>query len=278
MKLNKNAYVYYKDNNEQYLKKTTDLCFSAHQDDIEIMAYGPISKCYRDDKNWFTGVVITDGAGSPRSGIYENYTNEDMKKIRIVEQKNAAVVGEYAGVICLGYPSSVVKGTDKKDIKEDIKEIIRATHPETVYIHNLADKHATHVACAVTVLDAIRELDDSDKPSKVLGLEVWRGLDWMVDKEKVCLDTSKYPNVEAAVLGVYDSQISGGKRYDNAAVGRRLANATFFESHDVDDVTSMSYAMDLTPIITENIDYVEYVNKYIDSFKKDVNDTIKKFM
>ena len=107
---------------------------------------------------------------------------------------------------------------------------------------------------------------------------MWRGLDWMVDKEKVCLDTSKYPNVEAAVLGVYDSQISGGKRYDNAAVGRRLANATFFESHDVDDVTSMSYAMDLTPLITENIDYVEYVNKYIDSFKKDVNDTIKKFM
>lgn len=278
MKLNKNAKVFYKDNDEKYLAKTTDLCFSAHQDDIEIMAYGPISKCYRDKNNWFTGVVITDGAGSPRSGIYENYTNEDMKAIRIEEQHNAAIVGEYASAILLGYPSSVVKGKEKTDIKEDIKAIIRATKPETIYVHNLADKHATHVACAVTVLDAIRELKDNEKPKKVLGLEVWRGLDWMVDNEKVCLDTSKYPNVEAAVLGVYDSQISGGKRYDLAAVGRRLANATFFESHDVDDMTSMSYAMDLTPLISSNMSYTEYVNGYIDSFKKNVNDMIDKFV
>ena len=278
MKLNNNAKVFYKDNDEKYLAKTTDLCFSAHQDDIEIMAYGPISKCYRDKNNWFTGVVITDGAGSPRSGIYENYTNEDMKAIRIEEQHNAAIVGEYASAILLGYPSSVVKGKEKTDIKEDIKAIIRATKPETIYVHNLADKHATHVACAVTVLDAIRELKDNEKPKKVLGLEVWRGLDWMVDSEKVCLDTSKYPNVEAAVLGVYDSQISGGKRYDLAAVGRRLANATFFESHDVDDMTSMSYAMDLTPLISSNMSYTEYVNGYIDSFKKNVNDMIDKFV
>ena len=278
MELNKNACVFYKDGDKNYLAKTTDLCFSAHQDDIEIMAYGPIAKCYRDSKNWFTGVVITDGAGSPRSGIYENYTNDDMKKIRIEEQRNAGVVGEYAATILLGYPSSVVKGSDKADLKEDIKAIIRETKPETIYVHNLADKHATHVACAVTVLDAIRELEKEYRPNKILGLEVWRGLDWMVDNEKVCLDTSKYPNVEAAVLGVYDSQISGGKRYDLAAVGRRLANATFFESHDVDDMTSMSYAMDLTPLMDTGVSYTEYVNKYIDSFKKNVNDMIEKFV
>ena len=278
MKLNNNAKVFYKDGDEKYLAKTTDLCFSAHQDDIEIMAYGPIAKCYRDKDNWFTGVVITDGAGSPRSGIYENYTNDEMKLIRIEEQRNAGVVGEYAATILLGYPSSVVKGKEKSDIKEDIKAIIREAKPETIYVHNLADKHATHVACAVTVLDAIRELEKEYRPNKILGLEVWRGLDWMVDSEKVCLDTSKYPNVEAAVLGVYDSQISGGKRYDLAAVGRRLANATFFESHDVDDMTSMSYAMDLTPLMESNISYTEYVNKYIESFKTNVNDMIDKFV
>ena len=242
------------------------------------MAYGPIAKCYRDSNNWFTGVVITDGAGSPRSGIYENYTNDEMKVIRIEEQRNAGVIGEYAATILLGYPSSVVKGKEKSDIKEDIKAIIREAKPETIYVHNLADKHATHVACAVTVLDAIRELEKEYRPNKILGLEVWRGLDWMVDSEKVCLDTSKYPNVEAAVLGVYDSQISGGKRYDLAAVGRRLANATFFESHDVDDMTSMSYAMDLTPLMESNISYTEYVNKYIESFKTNVNDMIDKFV
>lgn len=278
MKLNNNAYVYCKDDDKKMLAKTTDLCFSAHQDDIEIMAYGPISKCYRDKDNWFTGVVITDGAGSPRSGIYADYSNDDMKAVRIVEQTNAAVVGEYAGVICLGYPSSVVKGNDRESIREDIKEIIREAKPDTVYVHNLADKHATHVACAITVLDAIRELDPKDRPKRVLGLEVWRGLDWMLDSEKICLDTSKYPNVEAAVLGVYDSQISGGKRYDLAAVGRRLANATFFESHDVDDMSSMSYAMDLTPLVNGKMSYVDYVNKYIDSFKSNVDLMIEKHL
>ena len=53
------------------ITRTTDLCIAAHQDDIEIMAYSPIVKCFGKSDKWFTGVVVTDGAGSPRSGIYE---------------------------------------------------------------------------------------------------------------------------------------------------------------------------------------------------------------
>jgi hypothetical protein len=39
-------------------------------------------------------MILTDGAGSPRTGIYENYTNEEMKNIRITEQKKAAFAGD----------------------------------------------------------------------------------------------------------------------------------------------------------------------------------------
>ena len=49
MELNKNACVFYKDGDKSYLAKTTDLCFSAHQDDIEIMAlelYAPFFLYY----------------------------------------------------------------------------------------------------------------------------------------------------------------------------------------------------------------------------------------
>ena len=60
------------------------------------MAYGPIADCFGKKDKWFTGVVVTDGAGSPRSGLYADYTDEDMKAIRIVEQKKAAFVGEYS--------------------------------------------------------------------------------------------------------------------------------------------------------------------------------------
>jgi LmbE family N-acetylglucosaminyl deacetylase len=217
---------------------------------------------------------MTDGANSPRNGVYENFSNEQMKQVRIEEQLNASIVGDYATQICLGYPSSSLYKQDRTEIINNIIEIILATQPENIYVHNLADKHKTHVASAIIVLEAIKKLPKNKQPKKVYGMEVWRGLDWLSDKDKVCFDTSKHPNLANAILGVFDSQISGGKRYDNAAIGRRLANATFFESHSVDSSSSLSYGIDLTPIITENIDYLDFINNHIDSFKKDVNDLI----
>ena len=57
---------------EQALTRTTHLAISAHQDDIEIMAAAPILECFQQDDMWFTGVVLTDGRGSPRDDIYKN--------------------------------------------------------------------------------------------------------------------------------------------------------------------------------------------------------------
>ena len=47
----------------------------------------------------------------------------------------------------------------------------------------------------------------------------------MVDDQKVGLDVSGHENVQNALLGVFDSQICGGKRYDLSAMGRRRAHA-----------------------------------------------------
>ena len=55
---------------EQALSRTTHLAVSAHQDDIEIMAASPILDCFQRTDRWFTGVVVTDGRGSPRNGLY----------------------------------------------------------------------------------------------------------------------------------------------------------------------------------------------------------------
>ncbi|RPJ85479.1 MAG: PIG-L family deacetylase, partial [Acidobacteria bacterium] len=52
------------------LARTTHLCLAAHQDDIEIMAFHGISECFGRTDRHFTGVTVTDGAGSPRDGIY----------------------------------------------------------------------------------------------------------------------------------------------------------------------------------------------------------------
>ncbi len=65
------------------LRRATHLCVGAHQDDIEIMAFHGIAECFGRKDQWFTGVVVTNGAGSSRTGIYGDYTDEEMKQVRV---------------------------------------------------------------------------------------------------------------------------------------------------------------------------------------------------
>jgi LmbE family N-acetylglucosaminyl deacetylase len=262
----------------QALARTTHMAIAAHQDDIEIMAAGPILECFQQIDKWFTGVVATDGRGSPRDDLYKNYTDEEMRIVRFKEQKKAAIVGEYAAQVLLDYPSKTIKDGKNLQPVEDITNLLRIAQPEIVYTHNLADKHDTHVSVALRVIAAIRSLPESERPKKLYGCEVWRDLDWMMDNDKVSFDLTKHENLQAALLGVFDSQICGGKRYDLASMGRRRANATYFESHGVDVTLGMSYAMDLTPLVTDpGKDVTAYVQAFIDRFAKDEAGRLEKF-
>ena len=58
------------------LERTTHLAIAAHQDDIEIMAYHGIAECFGQPDKAFAGVVVTNGAGSPRSCIYGRYSDD----------------------------------------------------------------------------------------------------------------------------------------------------------------------------------------------------------
>ena len=219
------AVVYYPQNKKE--GKCAYMAISAHQDDIEIMATDGILKAFDSKDETFYAVVATDGAGSARNGLYADYTDEMMKQVRVFEQRKAAEVGAYGGLISLNYTSKEAKDAAERRMIEDFKSILSELKPRYVYTHNLCDKHDTHVGVVTKVIKAIRELDPADRPEKVYGCEVWRDLDWMLDDEKVIFDVSAHENLKAALLGVFDSQIAGGKRYDAATAGRRLANATF---------------------------------------------------
>jgi LmbE family N-acetylglucosaminyl deacetylase len=281
MKFNKaQALVFVPDSagEDAAISRTTDLCIAAHQDDIEIMAYGPAVKCFGKKDAWFTGVVVTDGAGSPRSGIYKDYSDEEMKQIRITEQETAATVGKYSAQFLLAYSSKEVKDAKNQLLINELAAIIEKASPEIVYTHNLADKHDTHVSVALRTIAAIRQLPAEKRPKTVYSLEVWRGLDWLCDEDKTVFDTSKHPNLAAALLGVYDSQIAGGKRYDSAAIGRRVGNATFFASHDTDDVESLSYGLDITALVNdEKLSPKDFIVKYLENFKKEISERIERF-
>lgn len=273
MKLNKNAIIYFPERNEgkNSLKSITHLAIAAHQDDVEFMAYAPISDCYMSEKEKFGAVIVSDGAGSPRAGKYADFTDEDMKQVRILEQKKAADIGKYSALLMLSHPSKQIKNPEDSEITEELVRVLKETSPRYVYTHNIADKHNTHVGVAVKVINALRELEPENRPEKVFGCESWRGLDWLSDEDKVLLDTGKNPKLAMSLSSVFDSQIAGGKRYDLACEGRRLANATFLESHAVDEYKSLSYAMDLTPLMLDkSLSIVDFICGHIRKLEKEV--------
>lgn len=256
---------------EAALARTTHLGIGAHQDDLEIMAYHGILACFDSPAHWFSGVTCTNGSGSARIGPYGNYTDEAMMAVRREEQRQAAILGRYGAMIQLDHPSSVVKDPANPALQADLVQILQAARPDVIYTHNPADKHATHIGIVIPTLLALRQLPPESRPQKVYGCEVWRDLDWLPDEDKVALDVSGRENMAAALVGLFDSQIAGGKRYDLATVGRRHANATYFGSHAVDEASQLTFAMDLTPLIEDDsLDIADYVLGFVDKFRDDV--------
>jgi LmbE family N-acetylglucosaminyl deacetylase len=200
-----------------------------------------------------------------------------MRLVRFKEQRKAAIVGEYAAQVMLDFPSKAVKDASRHEPVEDIRAILRAAKPKFIYTHNLADKHDTHVAVALRTLEALRGLNLAERPEKVFGCEVWRALDWMVDSDKVTLDVSHHENLQFALLGVFDSQIAGGKRYDLASMGRRRANATYFESHGVDNATGLSYAMDMTALMNDaSLKPAEFAQGFVQRLSLDIQERVNR--
>lgn len=260
------------------LSRTTHLAIGAHQDDLEIMAYHGIACCYDDDKRWFTGVTATDGASSSRIGPYSDFSNEEMVAQRKKEQRDAATIGRYSAQYQLGYSSADVKNNPQGGLVDDLKRLISAARPTSLYLHNPADKHDTHVALLVACIEAIKALPAEDRPERILGCEVWRDLDWVPDEKKSALDVSPYPDLAEKLLNVFDSQISGGKRYDLATLGRRCANATFSAPRESDSSQAITFALDLHPLLKEDGPSIaDFTSSLIAEFQTETEKRINQF-
>ena len=259
------------------ISRTTHLGIGAHQDDLEFMAFHGILACYDKDDRWFGGVTITDGRGSSRAGKFKEWSDEQIAAERIREQEAAAVIGQYSFIAQLGFNSAAVRDTQQTAVRDELRRILESSRPEIVYLHNLADKHDTHVGCALRCIEAIRQLPQADRPKRVYGCEVWRDLDWLVDTEKTPMPISARPELARALNEVFATQIAGGKRYDLAVLGRRTANATFSNAHSTDQESAMQWAMDLTPLAQDDsLDPIAYTVGFIDRLKADVTSRLRK--
>ena len=253
------------------LARTTHLCVIAHQDDIEINAYPAVAECYGRTDKFFTGVVMTNGAGSARAGKYGHVTDAQMQEIRKQEQRTAATLGKFNLQLQLSHASGDVKKSGNAAVAADLAAIFAGCRPAVVYLHQPADKHDTHVGCFLRCIEAIRALPRDRRPARVLGVEGWRNLDWLADADKVPMDASANPELAEKLVAVFDSQIAGGKRYDLAAMGRRLSNATFFASHATDTTNAISFAMDLTPLVQDDtLSVADFTLRHIENLRADV--------
>lgn len=277
-KANQEVYVPGATDPAEALSRTTHLAIAAHQDDIEIMAMDGILQGLKDPKAHFSGCVVTDGHGSPRVGKFGHVSDDEMAQIRIEEQKAAARLGQYSAQVFLGYTSARVKDASDPALVDDLITLLQVTQPEILYTHNPADKHTTHVAVFLRVIQALRQLPSEVRPKKVYGCEVWRNLDWLPDEIKTVFNVSAEPELQAALVDVFESQVAGGKNYTQAVIGRRIANATFFSSHVTDQATRLAYALDLTPLIEDDsLDVITWVQGKIAEFNTVVTDTLKAF-
>jgi LmbE family N-acetylglucosaminyl deacetylase len=220
-------------------------------------------------------VTVTNGGGNVRGLATMGRSDVETVELRKREQIAAARIGEYSTMLLLNHPSASVKDPANADVAADLDLVFSVTRPEVVYTHNLADKHDSHVAVALRVVAALRRLPAGERPRRVIGCEVWRDLDWLCDEDKVTMAVDARPDLAEALLRAFDSQISGGKRYDLATQGRRLAHATFFESHLVDRQNALIWGIDLTPLVEDSTrDPASFVEEHIARFATDVRERL----
>jgi LmbE family N-acetylglucosaminyl deacetylase len=249
------------------LSKLTHLGIGAHQDDLEIMALHGILECYNNPNEHFGGIICTSGSGSPRAEAYASSSDQEMAHIRQKEQHHAARIGRYLFVAQLEFSSPSVQGPGTHSLVDALYEMLQQLQPEVIYTHHPLDKHPTHRAICYAVIEALRRLPATQHPKKLLGGEVWRSLDWLTDDDKISLDVSAHPELREQLISVFDSQISGGKHYDLAALGRYRANATFSDPHTADLATHVAYALNLRPLLENpQLSLQEFALSFADRF------------
>lgn len=259
------------------LSRCTHLCIAAHQDDLEILAYPGISYCYDRTDEWFTGIVVTDGAGSIREAQHQHLSSEEYSALRRTEQRKAADIGRYGAVIQLGFSTNSVK-KHTETLCDDLLEIIRFTQPHTLYLHSPADRHETHVTVFLHCLKALRELSVNLIPQQIYGCEVWGSLDWLPRHRRVALNSGDRPALAAQLLNVFSSQIAGGKRYDLGTIGRRQANATFSDPYAPDPSSGITWAMDLLPLVKQpDLSVETFLQELTDEFSAELQTRVHQF-
>jgi len=236
-------------NPDAALARTTHLAIGAHPDDAEFMTWHAIGECRSAPDRWFTAVVITDGAGSPR-GAGPQLDAQQLRQTRREEARRAAVAGGYSALVMLDRTSAEARAAGGT-IADELERLLLAARPRKLFTHNPFDRHQTHLAVLLHAVAALRRLPPQARPEQVWGCEVWGSLDWLPEQERTAFDVTAHEALGVQLTSLHASQLAGGKRYDLANPGRRRANATFDRAREPDRHELAELAVDLTPLLRD---------------------------
>lgn len=269
--------VFADDSDDNAIGRVKMLGIGAHPDDLELLSWHAIGTA-RATRS-YAGVVVADGADSPRAGAFANMSRAEMTRVRREEQKRAAKLGEYGALVLLGYASADVKHAGlHAPLVDDLVAILDAIRPDAVFTHNPCDTHDTHVAVFAHVMAAARRLSKDARPRALYGCEVWGALDWLDANDRVAFDVSAFVELGVKLVGVFESQIAGGKRYDEAALARRRANATFLDARQVDGHTATELAIDLSALVHDtSIDVHDFAMSLLERRRATASTRIRRF-
>lgn len=209
----------------------THVVVGAHPDDAEVGALPAISMCRKRGDLGLCAVILTDGRNPPLSGPYRHLPPERMVKIRIEEQRQAALVGGYRAVIQLCYCSDELKPHARRsDAVADIAAILDATRCEELWLHQPFDRHPTHGSAFFCGIGALGRLPRDKRPRRLFGMEVWGTVDCLPADQLEEFDVSCDAELLERLLEPFKSQ-NAAKDYQSGVRGRQTAHATFRQSH-----------------------------------------------
>ncbi|HMQ10592.1 MAG TPA: PIG-L family deacetylase [Oligoflexia bacterium] len=258
-------------------KKISHLAIGAHPDDVEIFAFNAIHQCYQNNDKHFAAIICSNGSGAPAYGEFKEKSKDEIVKIRKEEQEKAAQIGNYSGLIHFNLESEVLKKGDEVFVN-DLKALIEFFKPDYIYTHSPFDDHKTHRCTLRACLQALQMINDKSWLKGFYACEVWGSLDWLPRQYKYVLGENEGDDLQMQLLDCFYSQnIGSQKRYDLGTIGRKLGNATFFESDKGNLYTHQSYALDLSSVINQNnFDISKYcvsiVADYLESIKNKLVD------
>jgi LmbE family N-acetylglucosaminyl deacetylase len=236
------------------------------------MAIDGIQRGYRASKYTFACVVTTDGADSERSGRYARATDRKMTSVVVAEQKRAANIGRYHAVYFMNYSTEEVRDQENEDIVNEYVEIIKELKPRIIYTHSLLDRHPSHVAVAVKVINALRSMKKGDQPKVLYGCESERDLDWVNPEKVVTFNISKNLRLQRQLISAHKSS-NMSRDFVNAAIGRRLVNAVFNRDEKKKSAKLTAKAINMTTLLRrKDFPIKRYAMSFVDDLYTDIND------